>query len=192
FESLIEREWLQAGYPFETRHRSGCYNAARTKQTSSSSSKTIHHGSGATFLLFIDCTWQIHNQFPCCFQFSTKFLMSIVDHAYCSDFSTFFGNCEADRKINRYSSSNLWSYFDKKKSEITNSLYLPNNNVLWPSVAPFSIELWREMYLRWSIDQNHQNLYQEAISNLMRCNRDLKELATKLRNEAQESENKFI
>ncbi|XP_025419858.1 myotubularin-related protein 9 isoform X3 [Sipha flava] len=31
FESLIEREWLQAGHPFETRHKSGCYNAARSK-----------------------------------------------------------------------------------------------------------------------------------------------------------------
>lgn len=140
FESLIEREWLQAGHPFETRHKSGCYNAARSKvSSSSSSSKIFHHGSGATFLLFLDCTWQIHNQFPCCFQFSTNFLSSLVDHSYCSDFSTFYGNCEADRKNNRYGKPNLWSHFDQKINEITNPLYLPTNNVIWPSVAPFSI-----------------------------------------------------
>ncbi|XP_050443434.1 myotubularin-related protein 9 isoform X2 [Adelges cooleyi] len=192
FESLIEREWLQAGYPFETRHKSGCYNAARTKQSSSSSSKVFHHGSGATFLLFIDCTWQIHYQFPCCFQFSTNFLISIVDHAYCSDFGTFYGNCEADRKTNRYARPNLWSHFDQKKDEITNPLYLPNSNVLWPSVAPFSIELWREMYLRWSINQNHQKIYAKAIGDLMKHHQELKALAIKLRDEAQESSNKYI
>lgn len=48
------------------------------------------------------------------------------------------------------------------------------------------------MYLRWSIDQSYQNLYQEVIGDLMKCNRDLKELATKLRNEDQESDKKFI
>lgn len=138
FELLIEREWLQAGHPFKTRHKSGCYNAARSK-VSSSSSKIFYHGSGATFLLFLDCTWQIHNQFPCCFQFSTNFLSLLVDHSYCSDFSTFYGNSDADRKHNRYGKSNLWSHFDQKIDEITNSLYMPTNNVIWPSVAPFSI-----------------------------------------------------
>lgn len=139
FESLIEREWLQAGHPFETRHKSGCYNAARSKVSSSSSSKVFHHGSGATFLLFLDCTWQIHNQFPCCFEFSTNFLSSLVDHSYCSDFSTFYGNCESDRKNNQCGKPNLWSHFDQKIDEIINPLYLPTNNVIWPSVAPFSI-----------------------------------------------------
>lgn len=140
FESLIEREWLQAGHPFETRHKNGCYNTPRAKvSSSSSSSKSIHHGSGATFLLFLDCTWQIHNQFPCCFQFSTNFLSSLVDHSYCSDFKTFYGNCEADRKNNRYGKQSLWSHFEQKIDEITNPLYLPTNNVIWPSVAPFSL-----------------------------------------------------
>ncbi|XP_001948155.2 myotubularin-related protein 9 [Acyrthosiphon pisum] len=190
FESLIEREWLQAGHPFETRHKSGCYNAARSKVSSSSSSKVFHHGSGATFLLFLDCTWQIHNQFPCCFEFSTNFLSSLVDHSYCSDFSTFYGNCESDRKNNQYGKPNLWSHFDQKIDEIINPLYLHTNNVIWPSVAPFSIELWRDMYLRWSIDQTHQKKYKKSIDDLIKRNKELKVLATKLLNETQDSGNK--
>lgn len=66
-------------------------------------------------------------------------MSSLVDHSYCSDFSTFYGNCEADRKNNRYGKPNLWSHFDQKIDEITNPLYLPTKNVIWPSVAPFSI-----------------------------------------------------
>lgn len=46
------------------------------------------------------------------------------------------------------------------------------------------------MYLRWSIDQTHQNKYKKSIDDLIKRNKDLKILATKLRNETQESDDK--
>lgn len=39
------------------------------------------------------------------------------------------------------------------------------------------------MYLRWSIEQTHQNKYKKSINDLMRKNKELKVLATKLCNE---------
>lgn len=46
------------------------------------------------------------------------------------------------------------------------------------------------MYLRWSIDQTHQNKYKKSIDDLIKRNKDLKILTTKLRNETQESDAK--
>lgn len=76
FEALIEREWIQAGYPFVLRHqRSALSNpASRTKD------------NAPTFLLFIDCTWQIMQQFPCSFEFNEGFLLQLVRHSYSSQF----------------------------------------------------------------------------------------------------------
>lgn len=48
------------------------------------------------------------------------------------------------------------------------------------------------MYLRWSIDQTHQNKYKKSIDDLIKRNKELKILATKLRHETQESANKSI
>lgn len=47
------------------------------------------------------------------------------------------------------------------------------------------------MYLRWFIDQTHQNKYKKSIDELVKRNMELKMLATKLRNETQESDNKI-
>lgn len=45
------------------------------------------------------------------------------------------------------------------------------------------------MYLRWSIDQTHQNIYKKSIVELVKRNKELKIIATKLRNETHVSEN---
>lgn len=47
------------------------------------------------------------------------------------------------------------------------------------------------MYLRWSIDQTHQNKYKKSINDLIKRNKELKALATKLCNDAQDSDNKY-
>ncbi len=76
FEALIEREWIQAGYPFVQRHHR------------SALSNTVSRGkeNAPTFLLFIDCTWQIMQQFPCSFEFNEGFLIQLARHSYWSQF----------------------------------------------------------------------------------------------------------
>lgn len=59
FIALIDREFIQGGFPFTTRHRNGCYSPSRTKQTVPS------------FLLFLDCVYQLHYQFSSSFEFKT-------------------------------------------------------------------------------------------------------------------------
>ncbi|KDR15085.1 Myotubularin-related protein 9 [Zootermopsis nevadensis] len=130
-EALVEREWLQAGYPFPIRHRKSCYGSGRSKT------------QAPTFLLFLDCVAQIHQQFPCSFEFSTSFLIMLFEHSYCSQFGTFLGTCEADRTRMKLAERtvSLWSYLNRPDvlQSFLNPMYDPNNRVIWPSVAPMSL-----------------------------------------------------
>lgn len=76
-EALVEREWLQAGYPFTTRHQKGAYALT-------ANGRTKHNAP--TFLLFLDCVSQIHYQFPCSFEFTTGFLICLFEHSYASQY----------------------------------------------------------------------------------------------------------
>ena len=49
------------------------------------------------FTQFLDATYQMMCQFPSAFQFNERFLLTLHDHLYSSQFGTFLGNCEKDR-----------------------------------------------------------------------------------------------
>ncbi|KAJ8972291.1 hypothetical protein NQ314_000249 [Rhamnusium bicolor] len=73
-QALVEREWLQAGHPFQTRHSKCSYTNSKTK------------GQQPTFLIFLDCVHQLHYQFPCSFEFKTDMLIVLFEHSYFSQF----------------------------------------------------------------------------------------------------------
>lgn len=133
FEALIEREWLQAGHPFATRCKHSAYTtpSARTREQS------------PIFLVFLDCVYQIYNQFPCSFEFNEQFLILLFEHAYASQFGTFLENCVKQRKDLNFAKKtvSLWSHVNRPHvlSEYLNPAYDPNPSVIWPSVAPQSV-----------------------------------------------------
>lgn len=51
------------------------------------------------FLLFLDCTWQLLQQFPEDFEFSETFLTTIWDTVFVPLFDTFQFNSEHDRQV---------------------------------------------------------------------------------------------
>ena len=61
------------------------------------------------------------------------------------------GDSEAERKRLKLSDRtySLWDFISLPENikKYTNPLYDPNPNIIWPSVAPVSIVLWRELYL---------------------------------------------
>ena len=77
FEALIEREWIQGGHPFGTRHSKSCYSPQPQRNN------RLH---SPTFLLFLDCVHQIYSQFTCSFEFSENFLVFLFEHSYSSQF----------------------------------------------------------------------------------------------------------
>ena len=83
FQGIIQKEWIALGHPFSDRMGHVC-----NKNTEKS----------PLFLLFLDCTWQILQQFPESFEFSETFLTTIWDSVFMPIFDTFQFNSEYDRQ----------------------------------------------------------------------------------------------
>ncbi|MFH4977553.1 hypothetical protein AB6A40_004262 [Gnathostoma spinigerum] len=151
FESLIEREWIGAGHPFSLRCAHSAYATGLVTGPYES----------PVFLCFLDCVWQVYQQFPCSFEFTEIFLIFLFEHAYASEFGSFLGCCEREKR--QYDIKNqtvsLWSYVNNPEvlKTFVNSLYEPNKSVLWPSVAPQSICFWDRLFLRWVRDWKRAN-----------------------------------
>ncbi|EFO20414.2 hypothetical protein LOAG_08075 [Loa loa] len=112
FESLIEREWICAGHPFSYR----CAHSAFA------TGGITGPYESPVFLCFLDCVWQVYQQFPCSFEFTEEFLIFLFEHAYASEFGSFLGNSEKER----------------------HDLKLNTNSV--------ALAFWERMFLRWMRD----------------------------------------
>lgn len=83
FQSLIQKEWIAMGHPF-------CDRLGLVINQNSTEQSPL-------FLLFLDCVFQLLQQFPDDFEFSETFLTTIWDSAFVPIFDTFQFNCEFDR-----------------------------------------------------------------------------------------------
>lgn len=186
FEALIEREWLQAGHPFATRCQYGAYapTNVRTKDQS------------PTFLMFLDCVFQIHQQFPCSFEFSEQFLIMLFEHSYASQFGTFLGDCDKERNNMKLSKTtvSLWSHINQPHllTEYLNPMYEPNSKVTWPTVAPQSLTLWPSMYLRWVCDPDPQLEAWQTIAEIREKDKELRSKVVKMRRQLTELEREAV
>lgn len=185
-QALIEREWIQAGHPFASRHRYSCYTPSQNR----------HKCSGATFVLFLDCIHQLYKQFPCSFEFSTQMLILLFEHSYFSQYGTFLCDSEKERHELRVHTrtTSLWSYLNRPEvlKNFLNALYEPNRTVIWPSVAPISLELWSELYLRWIVDQKNNEHSLMQIQELVTNEKELRAKALKLRKQANDLANEVL
>ncbi|XP_041372707.1 myotubularin-related protein 10-A-like isoform X2 [Gigantopelta aegis] len=79
FESLVQREWVVMGHPFHT--RLGLSQDCEGEQA-------------PVFLFFLDCIWQLLQQFPSSFAFTETYLTTLWDSVHLGLFETFlFNNC---------------------------------------------------------------------------------------------------
>ncbi|XP_074151066.1 myotubularin-related protein 10 isoform X1 [Sminthopsis crassicaudata] len=81
FQSLIQKEWVMAGYQFLDR----CNHLKRSEKES------------PLFLLFLDSIWQLLEQYPAAFEFSETYLTMLYDSTRISLFGTFLFNCPHQR-----------------------------------------------------------------------------------------------
>lgn len=47
---------------------------------------------------FLECVWQLSEQFPCAFEFNERFLIAIHTHVYSCQYGTFLGNSQKERR----------------------------------------------------------------------------------------------
>ncbi|CAJ0577286.1 unnamed protein product, partial [Mesorhabditis spiculigera] len=175
FESVIEREWISGGHPFGLRNAHSAFAEGAITGPYES----------PVFLAFLDCVWQMCAQFPHSFEFTENFLLDLFEHSYASEFGSFLGNNEMEKfkhNVKKHTVS-LWSYVNNPEilKGYVNTLYEPNESVLWPSVSPQSIQIWERLFLRWQRDWSEVNAIREAAAQWRLKERQLESKALSLR-----------
>uniref|UniRef100_A0AAY4AF21 Myotubularin phosphatase domain-containing protein n=1 Tax=Denticeps clupeoides TaxID=299321 RepID=A0AAY4AF21_9TELE len=142
FLALLEREWVQAGHPFQLRCAHSAYSHTRLKQES------------PVFLLMLDCVWQLCRQFPLAMEVGEPLLLRLAQEAYASNYGTFLCNSEQERcAVDIKTRTHCLFQFllrPDKRDEYINPLYQPTHLAIWPSVQPQSLHLWWGFFLRWT------------------------------------------
>ncbi|XP_049790942.1 myotubularin-related protein 10-B [Schistocerca nitens] len=149
FQALIQKEWVSLGHPFSSR-------LGHVLRSSSERSPEL--------LLFLDCVWQLLQQFPIEFEFTETYLTTLWDSAHISIFETFLFDCERDRDVAAKDPQNplilrsVWDW-DEQFSEARDQELFHNplfRRLSKSSVSPLSprcgvssLQLWAQCYYRW-------------------------------------------
>ncbi len=126
FFVIIAKEWLAFGHKFGERHGHG-ENMANHKDSQRS----------PVFLQFLDCCWQLLQQFPTAFEFAEPLLLAMRTHLYTTLFGTFLCDSDAERTAARLAHRTV-SLFDvlltvarrDAHSPLRNAAYVPTKATL--------------------------------------------------------------
>jgi hypothetical protein len=153
FFVVVAKEWLSFGHKFGERHGHG-ENMANHKDSQRS----------PVFLQFLDCCWQLLQQFPTAFEFAEPLLLAVRTHLYSSLFGTFLCDSDAERAAARLSQRTL-SLFDvllvaasrEHASPLRNSAYVPTKATLVAQADPddpqeMLARVWLAAYAEGSIN----------------------------------------
>ncbi|KAH8386501.1 hypothetical protein KR093_000810 [Drosophila rubida] len=122
FQSLVQKEWIALEHPFQRRLGHVC--VASGEQAPDSEQSPV-------FLLFLDCVWQLLQQFPDEFEFSQTYLTTLWDACFMPIFDTFQFDSQAQRAAavneGRLVLRPVWDwgeqFSDKDKLFFSNPLY---------------------------------------------------------------------
>lgn len=142
FQVLIEKEWTGFGHKFS--HRVGFGDDKHNDADRS-----------PVFLQFIDCVWQVTQQFPNAFEFNEYFLTTVLDHLYSCLFGTFLYNSDKERRENRVHTrtQSLWSFVNSGRALYLNPMYcadLDHKVALFPVASIRYMKFWKGYYCRWN------------------------------------------
>lgn len=84
----------------------------------------------------------------------------------------------------------LWSWVNRPSelSKFTNPLFEANALVIWPSVAPQSLQLWEGIFLRWNRSSRYLDEAYEEMVNIIEYNKELQAKVNILRRQLAELE----
>uniref|UniRef100_A0A3Q3VTZ3 Myotubularin phosphatase domain-containing protein n=1 Tax=Mola mola TaxID=94237 RepID=A0A3Q3VTZ3_MOLML len=137
FMVLIEKDWISFGHKF----------ADRCDQLDGDPKEV-----SPIFTQFLECVWQVTEQFPQAFEFSEWFLLQIHEHVHSCQYGNFLGNNQRQREELRLRerTHSLWAFLISEKQNYLNPFYSPlyseEHPVLMPSTLPYNFKFWRNMY----------------------------------------------
>ncbi|XP_073910840.1 phosphatidylinositol-3-phosphate phosphatase MTMR7 isoform X2 [Castor canadensis] len=142
FMVLIEKDWISFGHKFN--HRYGNLDGDPKEI-----SPVIDQ--------FIECVWQLMEQFPCAFEFNERFLIHIQHHIYSCQFGNFLCNSQKERRElkTQERTYSLWSHLWKNRADYLNPLFRADHSQTQGSLhlptAPcnFMYKFWSGMYNRF-------------------------------------------
>lgn len=151
FQSLIQKDWVAMGHPFANR-----LGHILSKEIEPS----------PVFLLFLDCVWQLIQQYPTAFHVSETYLTTLWDSVYITVFDTFLFNSQHHRNLASSGNSNshpplilrsVWDwreqFSEKDIALFCNPLFDDSfEEVLRPSTGLQNLEVWGQNYFRWIPD----------------------------------------
>ncbi|NWR38716.1 MTMR8 protein, partial [Tachuris rubrigastra] len=171
FMVLIEKEWIAMGHKFS--HRCGHLDGD-PKEVS------------PVFTQFVECVWQLMQQFPCSFEFNERFLLEIHDHVYSCQFGNFLGTCHKEREDLKIfeKTHSLWPFLLQRKQELRNPLYrgFTAYKELQPNTLPFSFQFWCGMYNRFDKGMHPKQCVLDRLLSCVSQKVQLEEDASELEN----------
>ncbi|XP_027111396.1 phosphatidylinositol-3-phosphatase myotubularin-1-like isoform X2 [Coffea arabica] len=191
FQALVEKDWLAFGHPFADRagmpslSGSGSmpFELSRQSSTGSFSSSPSRQASGSftsqapatshtqnnyspIFLQWVDCVSQLLRLYPLAFEFSSGFLVDLLDSILSCRFGNFLCNSEKERQQAGISDSCgcLWAYMADMRAlnggyhVHYNPFYEPSkhNGPLLPPAAALAPTVWPQFHLRWACPMESQ------------------------------------
>ena len=100
FQALVEKDWLAFGHPFADRLRMPTVNTSNKSSSDLFVANANAHAkeSSPIFLQWVDCVAQILQTYPSAFEFSSAYLVEIVDCVISGRFRNFL--CNINRRGN--------------------------------------------------------------------------------------------
>lgn len=132
FSTLVEKDFMCFGHPFHTRCAHGEGKGERDTPSGSSGDEGQ---ISPIFIQFLDCVYQIINQYPECFEFNTKYLLVLSEHVYSSRFGTMLCDTEREREVVagiRQRTHSLWDYLDSRDDLVNKSFRNDGGVLLMP------------------------------------------------------------
>ncbi|XP_029515245.1 myotubularin-related protein 7a isoform X1 [Oncorhynchus nerka] len=165
---LIERDWVSFGHKFSHRYN---HLDGDPKEVS------------PVIDQFLECVWQLSEQFPCAFEYNERFLITIHNHIYSCQYGNFIGNNQKERTELRHQEKthSLWTYLWENRTDHINPLYRPDHSqtqgVLRPITAPYCFKFWRALYNRFDRGMHPR---QSVIDYLMAIREETQQLEEQL------------
>jgi len=143
FSALVQKDFMSFGHPFHTRCAHG---EGRGERDTPSGNSGDEGQISPIFIQFLDCVYQIVNQYPECFEFNTKYLLVLSEHVYSSRFGTMLCDTERERELVagiRQRTHSLWDYLDERDDLVNPSFHNDGGVLLMPLPTLLrNVSLW--------------------------------------------------
>lgn len=148
FQILIEKEWLSFGHKFAD--RAAHYDTPHKSGKKRESSPIFHQ--------FLECVWELIQQYPHHFEFNDEFLLALSDHSHSGLYGTFLCNSQKQREdpaiALKVRTTSFWAHANANRNRYLNPRYSASTRGVLPQYELCAnykrLQLWREYYFRYN------------------------------------------